>query len=85
LSYKDASRPQESGVKFIVLKLLHLLTFDHRRTPSDMAQSAGIIDSEPRIQKPMLAHFRDGSSEHIDLKDKEVRDHSSKNKALCWW
>lgn len=46
-----------------------------------MAQPTVIIDSQPEMQKPMLAHLREGSSEPVDLIEKQVGYYSNRSKA----
>jgi len=46
-----------------------------------MAQSTGTVDSQPQMQKPMLAHLREDSSERVDVNEKQVGDYISRNNA----
>jgi len=46
-----------------------------------MAPSTGTVDSQPQMQKPMIAHLREESSELVDVNEKQVGDYISRNGA----
>lgn len=46
-----------------------------------MAQSTGTVDSQPQMQKPMIAHLREESSELVDVNEKQVGGYISRNDA----
>lgn len=37
-----------------------------------MSESANVVDVQPQMQKPMLAHLRDGSPEQAEVTEKQV-------------